>query len=237
MRRLTRPLLILLAIVFLFEAWLWSHLEPIVEWIVARIPLRAVKARLAGIVRKLPPAATLVVFIVPVVLLFPLKLLGLWLLAHKHWFARRIGPRPRQARRPRRHRLRVRSDASRSFCSSPGSAGSTSTCWCGSPGRIAWSIRSSAGSGGCCACSGRSGPDARCGCCGASAAACARRAAAQACRSEQMHRVRREQPNRHEGEPEQRRARRRDSVSTTMPVMTVADASTMPIWNAADATS
>jgi hypothetical protein len=89
-RRLTRPLLILLAIIFLVEAWLWRHLEPIVEWIVARIPLRAVKARIAGAVRKLPPAATLVVFIVPVAMLFPFKLLGLWLLAHKHWIAASI---------------------------------------------------------------------------------------------------------------------------------------------------
>ena len=87
MRRLTRPLLILLAIVFLIEAWLWRHLEPIVEWIVAWLPLRALKVRLAGIIRKLPPAATLVVFVVPIAALFPLKVLGLWLLAHKYWFA------------------------------------------------------------------------------------------------------------------------------------------------------
>jgi len=86
-RRITRPLLILLAIVFLIEAWLWRHLEPVVERIVAWLPLRAVKARLAGIIRKLPPAATLVVFVVPVVTLFPLKVLGLWLLAHKYWIA------------------------------------------------------------------------------------------------------------------------------------------------------
>src|SRR3954465_225210 len=90
MRRLTRPLLILLAIVFLIEAWLWRHLEPVVESIVARIPLRAVKARIAGAVRKLPPAATLIVFIVPVAMLFPFKLLGLWLLAHKQWIAASI---------------------------------------------------------------------------------------------------------------------------------------------------
>ena len=90
MRRLTRPLLILLAIVFLIEAWLWRHLEPIVESVVARIPLRAVKARIAGTIRKLPPAATLIVFIVPVAMLFPFKLLGLWLLAHKHWIAASI---------------------------------------------------------------------------------------------------------------------------------------------------
>jgi hypothetical protein len=84
-RRLTRPLLILIAIVFLVEAWLWSQLQPIVAWIVARIPLRAVKAWIAGTIRKLPPAATLVVFVVPVAVLFPFKLLGLWLLANQQW--------------------------------------------------------------------------------------------------------------------------------------------------------
>ena len=87
MRRLTRPLLILLAIVFLVEAWLWRHLEPIIAWVVARIPLRAVKAWIAGAIRKLPPEAALVVFIVPVAVLFPFKLLGLWLLASKQWLA------------------------------------------------------------------------------------------------------------------------------------------------------
>ena len=87
MRRITRPLLILLAIVFLIEAWLWRHLEPIVERIVAWLPLRAVKAAIAGAIRKLPPYATLIVFLVPMAALFPLKLLGLWLLANKHWFA------------------------------------------------------------------------------------------------------------------------------------------------------
>ena len=87
MRRITRPFLILLAIVFLIEAWLWRHLEPIVERVVAWLPLRAIKARLAGMIRKLPPAATLVVFVVPVAALSPLKVLGLWLLGHKYWIA------------------------------------------------------------------------------------------------------------------------------------------------------
>jgi hypothetical protein len=87
MRRLKHLLLVVLAIVFLVEAWLWRHLHPIVEAIVARIPLRRVKAWVADGIRRLPPAATLVVFVVPVALLFPFKLLGLWLLAHKHWFA------------------------------------------------------------------------------------------------------------------------------------------------------
>ena len=86
MRRLTRPLLILLAIVFLFEARLWRHLEPIVAWIVGRIPLRELKLRLAAAIERLPPAATLLVFIVPVILLLPVKFLGLWLLARGSWF-------------------------------------------------------------------------------------------------------------------------------------------------------
>jgi len=85
MRRLLRPLLILLALVFLFEAWLWERLAPIVAWIVARLPLREVKARIAAWIDQLPPAATLVVFIVPVLLLLPLKFLGLWMLAHGLW--------------------------------------------------------------------------------------------------------------------------------------------------------
>ena len=85
MRRLLQPFWVLLAVVFLIEAWLWDHLEPIVERIVARIPLRAFKQWLAARVDTLSPAMTLIVFIVPVVPLFPLKLAGLWLLAHEYW--------------------------------------------------------------------------------------------------------------------------------------------------------
>lgn len=107
MRRWLHPLLTLLAIVFLIEAWLWSRLEPIVEWIVARIPLRPVKAWIAGTIRKLSPAATLIVFVVPAIVLFPLKLLGLWLLANKLWIADSLC----QAGRTCRHRVRLRDDA------------------------------------------------------------------------------------------------------------------------------
>jgi hypothetical protein len=86
MRRLLRPVLIPLALVFLFEAWLWERLAPIVAWIVARIPLQAVKLRIAAAIERLPPAATLVVFIVPVLMLLPIKFLGLWMLARGSWF-------------------------------------------------------------------------------------------------------------------------------------------------------
>jgi hypothetical protein len=85
MRRLLQPFWVLLAVIFLIEAWLWDHLEPIVERIVARIPLRAFKQWLSARVDTLSPAMTLIVFAVPVIPLFPLKLVGLWLLAHEYW--------------------------------------------------------------------------------------------------------------------------------------------------------
>ena len=85
MRRLLQPVWILLAIIFLIEAWLWDHLEPIVARAVALIPLRAFKQWLAERVDTLSPAMTLIVFIVPVIPLFPLKLIGLWLLTHEYW--------------------------------------------------------------------------------------------------------------------------------------------------------
>jgi hypothetical protein len=87
MRRLLQPVWILLAIIFLIEAWLWDHLEPLVAWFVALIPLRTFKQWLAERVDTLSPAMTLVVFIVPVIPLFPLKLVGLWLLTHEYWIS------------------------------------------------------------------------------------------------------------------------------------------------------
>jgi hypothetical protein len=86
-RRLLQPIWVLLAVIFLIEAWLWDHLEPIVAGVVAKIPLRAFKHWLAERVDTLSPAMTLIVFIVPVIPLFPLKLIGFWLLAREYWLS------------------------------------------------------------------------------------------------------------------------------------------------------
>ena len=85
MRRLLQPVWVLLAVIFLIEAWLWDHLEPIVAWVVALIPMRTFKQWLTERVDTLSPAMTLIVFIVPVIPLFPLKMAGLWLLTHEYW--------------------------------------------------------------------------------------------------------------------------------------------------------
>ena len=56
-------------------------------WFVALLPLRSFKQWLAERVDTLSPAMTLIVFIVPVIPLFPLKLVGLWLLTHEYWIS------------------------------------------------------------------------------------------------------------------------------------------------------
>jgi hypothetical protein len=87
LRRLLQPLWVLLAIIFLIEAWLWDHLEPIVARVVAAIPLAEFKQWLSDRVDALSPAMTLIVFAVPIIPLFPLKLVGLWLLTHEYWMS------------------------------------------------------------------------------------------------------------------------------------------------------
>jgi hypothetical protein len=87
LRRLLQPLWVLLAVIFLIEAWLWDHLEPIVAWFVAKIPLAPLKRWLADRVDTLSPAMTLIVFVAPLIPLFPIKLVGMWLLMHQYWMS------------------------------------------------------------------------------------------------------------------------------------------------------
>lgn len=85
MRRVLRPFLVLIALVFLFEAWLWEHLRPLVAWIVDLIAWERLKARVAAWIERLSPYPTLLIFLIPPVLLLPFKLLGVWMLAHGSW--------------------------------------------------------------------------------------------------------------------------------------------------------
>ena len=85
MRKLLRPILVILAIIFLVEAWLWDHLEPIVARIVAVLPLRRLKQALARWIDNLPPTGTLIVFIVPIGLLIPVKIVEFWFAMNGQW--------------------------------------------------------------------------------------------------------------------------------------------------------
>ncbi len=87
MKLLSRLFWFLLALLFLAEAWLWRTLEPIVERLVAILPFKALKQKLADGIERLPPYATLVVFFVPGVLLFPFKIAALWLIGRGQFVA------------------------------------------------------------------------------------------------------------------------------------------------------
>ena len=214
MRRLTRPLLILLAIVFLIEAWLWSHLEPIVAWIVARIPLRALKARLRGGHRAAAAGwrrCSCSSCRSCCCCRSSSSACGCWRKAH--WFARRLDAGAGQARQHGRHRLHLRGDAAEAAAAGLVPLALRARAWPGSPGRTPGRSDQGADRRRCCACSGRSAPAARCGCSGASAAACGRNAGASLPLRTDAPRAARAAvgiSDRHEGEPEQCRGRRPD---------------------------
>ena len=86
-RNLFRPLWVILALLLLLEAWLWDRLEPIVARVVNVIPWGRVRTVLADSIEKLPPYGSLIVFIVPVIVLMPLKFLEVYFIATANWFA------------------------------------------------------------------------------------------------------------------------------------------------------
>lgn len=85
MRRLLRPLWIVLALLFLLEAWLWDHLEPLVAWFVGLLPWQRLKRWLKQTIESLPPWAALGAFAVPFLVLLPLKFLEVYFIATRNW--------------------------------------------------------------------------------------------------------------------------------------------------------
>lgn len=67
---------LVLALIILFEEWGWAPLQRLMAWI-GQLPL--LRQLEAGI-RRLPPHAALAVFLLPGLLLLPVKLLALWLI-------------------------------------------------------------------------------------------------------------------------------------------------------------
>ena len=67
-----------LALLILFEEWGWEPLQRALAW-VGRLPgWRWIEARITA----LPPYGALALFLLPTLMLLPVKLLALWLIAH-----------------------------------------------------------------------------------------------------------------------------------------------------------
>ena len=87
MRRLLRPFWVLLALLFLLEAWLWDHLKPPIAWLVNLVPWGRLKDWLKRAIADLPAWAALFVFLVPLLVLLPLKFVEVYFLAKRQWIA------------------------------------------------------------------------------------------------------------------------------------------------------
>jgi len=79
-RWLTAPLVILAALLIFLEEFLWDQLAALFGQL-AKLPLWG---RLERWVAGLPAWAALPIFLVPMVLLFPIKLGAVWLMTHHH---------------------------------------------------------------------------------------------------------------------------------------------------------
>ncbi len=75
---LKAPLRLLLALVILFEEWGWEPLQRLM----ARVAQLPVLRQLEALIARAPPWAALLVFLIPGLLLLPVKIGALWLIAH-----------------------------------------------------------------------------------------------------------------------------------------------------------
>lgn len=79
--RLYRFLWTLLAAIFLVEAWLWDVLGGAVAAFVAALPIEALRRTLRRLIDTLPAIFALTLFVIPVLVILPFKLVGLALIA------------------------------------------------------------------------------------------------------------------------------------------------------------
>jgi hypothetical protein len=80
--RLRTALLFIGALVFLSEEWLWTGFLRLFRWLGRFGLLRWLDARLV----RLAPLAALVILCIPIALLFPVKIVGLWMITTGRFF-------------------------------------------------------------------------------------------------------------------------------------------------------
>jgi hypothetical protein len=84
LRKILKPVWLILALLFLFEVWAFEQFRTFGIWLATAVPLKRLKAALLTGVGRLPPPVTLLLFTLPIVVIIPFKLAGLWLIGHRH---------------------------------------------------------------------------------------------------------------------------------------------------------
>lgn len=80
MKRILHPVVFVLAVLLVFEEWLWDRLKAGFRHLAALPPMQALDRRL----RRLGPWASLGVLLFPALVLLPFKLAALWALGNGH---------------------------------------------------------------------------------------------------------------------------------------------------------
>jgi hypothetical protein len=81
MLRIRKLFWLVIALIFLIEAWLWDHIQPTIRRIVDLFAWLRLRAWTERLIDRLPPWATLLVFATPLIVLEPVKLGALWIAA------------------------------------------------------------------------------------------------------------------------------------------------------------
>lgn len=82
MRWIFKPLVAVLAMLLVFEEWLWDHLMTAMRYLADRPWVHQAEAYL----RRLPPWASLIVLLLPGLVILPFKVAGLWAIAQGYPF-------------------------------------------------------------------------------------------------------------------------------------------------------
>jgi len=80
-----RPGMLLLAAFFLLEAWVWDAFVAVARWLVALIPWAAFKARVVAWIDRLPIVVVLAIYIIPLMIIEPLKTVSVYVMATGHF--------------------------------------------------------------------------------------------------------------------------------------------------------
>lgn len=84
MKRLVHAFWFFCAAVFLIEAWLWDELGGLLKRLAGLLPFEAWKRALARGLDALPAPVVLLVFLIPIGVIEPFKLVALWAITHHH---------------------------------------------------------------------------------------------------------------------------------------------------------
>ena len=84
MNHLRRAGLVVLAVLFLVEAWIWDLFTAFGRWLASVVGLARLGAWIRRGILRLPPMATLPLFVIPAAAILPFKFLGVYLIARGH---------------------------------------------------------------------------------------------------------------------------------------------------------